>query len=95
MTHHVFVLSGGSVMGAFQVGELVRLTSLLPENDAVSGLFGVSVGSLNSAFLADSIGKAGASTPTIRDLNTASFALEKFWIQQEATEARPGSNSLD
>lgn len=50
-----FVLSGGSIKGAFQAGvitDLLTSGSFMPD-----AIYGTSVGSLNGAFLADRAGR--------------------------------------
>ncbi len=69
------VLSGGSVKGAFQAGALpvVFARGFVPD-----ALYGVSVGALNAAFLADRVGRqVRAGRPP--DWVAAARELETFW----------------
>lgn len=71
------VLSGGSIKGAFQAG---AINVVLHAGFEPSGIYGVSVGSLNGGFLADRAGKAARRTeqpswPAIAD------ELKAFWFQ--------------
>lgn len=50
MAKRALVLSGGSVKGAFQAGAIERLAA---EGFAPDAVYGISVGSLNAAYLAD------------------------------------------
>lgn len=101
MKHHLFALSGGSVMGALQVGQLVELVKHLPQDDLVGGLFGVSVGSLNSAHLGNTLGGSSENgKPTISKLKDAADKLEAFWIDNvkepdSLTEMWPPADIVD
>ena len=50
-----FVLSGGSIKGAFQAGALADL--LTSKTFTPDAIYGTSVGSLNGAFIADRAGR--------------------------------------
>ncbi|MBI2793864.1 MAG: patatin-like phospholipase family protein [Ignavibacteria bacterium] len=76
---HVFVLSGGSIRGAWQTGALISTLTKLNSADTVAATFGVSVGSLNTAFLASAVQNDGATDVTIASLTRASVNLEQFW----------------
>ena len=68
------VLTGGNVKGAFQAGAIKTVIDSGFRPDAI---FGVSVGALNGAFLADQLGRTPAATwPTAVD------NLELFWRDQ-------------
>ncbi|MFQ5653068.1 MAG: patatin-like phospholipase family protein [bacterium] len=72
-----FVLSGGSIRGAFQAGALAEiLTSGTFVPDAI---YGTSVGSLNGAFLADRSGRAviAGQAPDWVELGNK---LQDFWL---------------
>ncbi len=75
----VFVLSGGSIRGAFQAGaiaEILTSGSFIP--DAV---YGTSAGSLNGAFIADRAGRAviaGDSPDWVKIGNQ----LQQFWLKE-------------
>ncbi|MCX6140058.1 MAG: patatin-like phospholipase family protein [Candidatus Kapabacteria bacterium] len=76
---HIFVLSGGSIRGAWQTGALLATLERLPATDEIAGIFGVSVGALNAAFLAsNTVYKAGTPT-TVSDLLAGCNALKSFW----------------
>ncbi len=74
-----FVLSGGSIRGAFQAGaiaEILTSGSFVP--DAV---YGTSVGSLNGAFIADRAGQAVAAGE-LPDWVGIGNELQNFWLQE-------------
>lgn len=63
MSKKAFVLSGGSIKGAFQAGVL---TDLLTSNKfRPDAIYGTSVGSLNGAFIADRAGRMASAGSTI------------------------------
>ena len=79
MMKKAFVLSGGSIRGAFQAGaiaEILTSGSFIPE-----AIYGTSVGSLNGAFLADRAGRAiiAGETP---DWVTIGNELQHFWLKE-------------
>lgn len=74
-----FVLSGGSIRGAFQAGaiaEILTSGSFIPE-----AIYGTSVGSLNGAFLADRAGRAIIASET-PDWVKIGNELQHFWLQE-------------
>ncbi|MGH7492390.1 MAG: patatin-like phospholipase family protein [bacterium] len=74
-----FVLSGGSIRGAFQAGVIADiLTSGTFKPDAV---YGSSVGSLNGAFLADRAGRAviAGNAPNWVEIGNE---LQSFWLKE-------------
>lgn len=82
-----FVLSGGSIRGAFQAGAIADiLTSSTFEPDAV---YCTSVGSLNGAFLADRAGRAiiAGHTPNWVDIGNE---LQSFWLKEINSFAKIG-----
>lgn len=70
----VLVLSGGNVKGSYQAGAIKRLLDQGFQPDAV---YGVSVGALNGALLADQMGQT--PTPIWPD---AGDNLVRFWIRE-------------
>lgn len=76
---HIFVLSGGSIRGAWQAGALISTLSNLNSSDTVAATFGVSVGSLNTAFLASAAHNPTTQEISIGALLNASVTLEQFW----------------
>lgn len=75
----VFVLSGGSIRGAFQAGaiaEILTSGSFIP--DAV---YGTSVGSLNGAFIADRAGRAVIASES-PDWVKIGNELQHFWLKE-------------
>ncbi len=71
---NALVLSGGSVKGSFQAGAISELLKAGFEQDAI---YGVSVGSLNGAFLAE---RASSLTKEGRpDWPAIGRQLEEFW----------------
>src|ERR1700744_2342201 len=69
------VLSGGSIKGAFQAGAIAQL---FDDGYEPQGLFGISAGALNSAFLASHAGgQLRAGHPI--DWKSIGNALEHFW----------------
>ncbi|RYC66821.1 MULTISPECIES: patatin-like phospholipase family protein [Spirosoma] len=75
--HKALVLGGGSLKGAFQVGAVMALfeSGFVPDQ-----LYGISVGSLNAAFLANEAAHQHASTGQV-DWPKAGKALIEFWIR--------------
>jgi NTE family protein len=71
-----FVLSGGSVLGAFQAGAICQV---LQDGFAPQAIFGVSVGALNGAFLAD---RAGQQLSKGKQVSWKSIGdeLVAFWV---------------
>lgn len=67
------VLSGGSIKGAFQAG---ALEAVLAHGFAPQFIWGVSVGALNGAFLADRAGAAGGAP----DWPRIGGELVRFWL---------------
>ena len=72
------VLSGGSINGAFQAG---ALSTVLQRNIVPSQIYGVSVGALNGAFIADRAGRAARNN---QEPNWPSIGLEleDFWTKK-------------
>ncbi|MER8864189.1 patatin-like phospholipase family protein [Mesorhizobium sp. M0751] len=70
------VLSGGSIKGAFQAG---AISALLNNGVEPEGIYGVSAGALNGAFLADRAGRQLASSSKINWRQVGSD-LEQFWM---------------
>jgi NTE family protein len=75
---NALVLSGGSIKGAFQAGALTHLirAGFVPEM-----VYGISVGGLNGAFLADRSGRAVTAGEPVDWLRIA-VDLERFWIER-------------
>ena len=74
-----FVLSGGSIKGAFQAGaisEILTSGRFIPDT-----IYGTSVGSLNGAFIADRAGRAVISGEK-PDWVAIGSELQKFWLQE-------------
>lgn len=69
------VLSGGSIKGAFQVGAINEIlhSGIIPD-----AIYGVSIGSLNGAFLAERAGRA-VLKPEKPDWEKIGDELEMFW----------------
>ncbi|MBN1479283.1 patatin-like phospholipase family protein [candidate division KSB1 bacterium] len=73
-----FVLSGGSIKGAFQAGALVNILTtgkFIPD-----AIYGTSVGSLNGSFIADRVGRA-IRAGTNPDWVEIGNELKSFWLQ--------------
>jgi len=73
------VLSGGGVKGAFQAG---ALRVLLERGFVPDYIWGVSVGALNGALLADRAGRAAPDPP---DWAAIGAELERFWRERIRT----------
>jgi NTE family protein len=74
-----FVLSGGSIKGCFQAG---AIEYLLDAGARPTVAYGISVGALNGAFLADRAGRRKRSAGTFdpaRDWPTVGQELTAFW----------------
>jgi len=72
------VLSGGSIRGAFQAG---ALSATLQSGVVPDSIYGVSIGALNGAFVADRAGRA------VRERNKPDWPqigleLENFWLDR-------------
>jgi NTE family protein len=69
------VLSGGSIKGAFQAGAIAEI---LKGGFVPNAIYGISVGSLNGAFLAD---RAGRAVKAKKKVNWPAIGrqLEDFW----------------
>jgi NTE family protein len=78
MTKRALVLSGGSIKGAFQAGAIDRLLS---DGFAPDAAYGISVGSLNAAFLADRAARQVAKGNRI-DWPEVGRDLVQFWLTQ-------------
>lgn len=76
---HIFVLSGGSIRGAWQTGALLATLERLPPTDHVAGIFGVSVGALNAAYLSSNTTYTAGAQTTIDDLRRTCVNLKTFW----------------
>ena len=72
---HALVLSGGSIKGAFQTG---AINEILHSGIAPEAIYGVSIGSLNGAFLAERAGRA-ARRHQVPNWEEIGDALEAFW----------------
>lgn len=70
------VLSGGAIKGAFQAGAICEL---FHRGFEPSGLYGISTGALNAAFLADRAGAQLRSGPNI-DWPGIGNELKRFWL---------------
>lgn len=70
-----FVLSGGSIKGAFQAGALARVLRAGFRPALISG---ISVGALNGVFLADRTGRMGTSMDDV-DWDGLADRLVNFW----------------
>ena len=75
------VLSGGAVKGAFQAG---ALRVLLERGFVPDYIWGVSVGALNGALLAD---RAGRAAPEAPDWAAIGAQMEEFWRKRIRTPA--------
>jgi NTE family protein len=73
-----FVLSGGSIKGAFQAGAIAHTLRSGFRPELVSG---ISVGALNGAFLADRAGQAAARGEA-PDWTAIADGLESFWLER-------------
>jgi len=71
-----FVLSGGSILGAFQAGAIYQV---LQDGFAPQAIFGVSAGALNGAFLADRAGRQLIAGKPL-DWKLIGQQLIDFWI---------------
>jgi len=70
------VLSGGSIKGAFQAGAIKTIL----DNDYVpSSIHGISIGSLNGAFLANKAGQDGNGQLPWK---TYAQDLQDFWFEK-------------
>lgn len=74
-----FVLSGGSIRGAFQAGVIADL--LTSGTFVPDAIYGTSVGSLNGAFLTDRSGRAVVAGEE-PDWVAIGNELQNFWIQK-------------
>ena len=76
-TQKALVLGGGSLKGAFQVGAIMALfeSGFVPNQ-----LYGISVGSLNAAFLASEAARQQTAAGAV-DWPSAGKALIEFWIR--------------
>jgi NTE family protein len=72
MAERALVLSGGSILGAFQAG---ALSHVLGNGFVPQAIYGTSVGSLNGAFITDRAGKSGSSV----DWQRIADELVRFW----------------
>lgn len=72
---NALVLGGGSVKGAFQAG---AISEILKKGFVPDSIYGVSVGALNGAFLANEAGKAKRESKKI-DWPTIADNLLNFW----------------
>lgn len=82
-----FVLSGGSIRGAFQAGAIADI--LTSGSFVPNAIYGTSVGSLNGAFLADRAGRSAiaGNPPDWVDIGND---LQKFWLQEITSFAKIG-----
>lgn len=74
----VLVLSGGSVKGAFQAG---AIKAVLNNGFRFDGIYGISVGSLNGAFIASEAGKQKVSREKL-DWQKLGESLVDFWSER-------------
>lgn len=75
------VLSGGSIKGAFEAG---AISVVLERGFKPTGIFGISAGALNGAFLADRVGRQLRAGETI-DWPEIGRELVEFWVQHVTT----------
>ncbi len=75
--HKALVLGGGSLKGAFQAGAAV---ALFESGFVPSQLYGISVGSLNAAFLASEAARQQTATGSV-DWPGVGRSLIEFWIR--------------
>lgn len=69
------VLSGGSILGAFQAG---AISHLLKQGFQPDIIMGISAGALNSTFLVNEAGKMGDNL----DWEIAGKELKQFWLKE-------------
>lgn len=74
---HALVLTGGSIKGAFQAG---AIKVLLDHGYTPHYVYGVSVGALNGAFLADRAGRATPFSPAAWP--RIGNELKQFWLRR-------------
>lgn len=74
MARKVLALSGGSVRGAFQAG---AIKAVFDRGWTPDVIYGVSVGSLNGAYIVQHI---GGQAPATRDFKAAAQGLWDFWV---------------
>jgi NTE family protein len=72
------VLNGGSIRGAFQVG---AIKAILEKGYKFDFIYGVSVGSLNSSFMTNEIGKQNVTKDSI-NWQVIGNNLMNFWIEK-------------
>jgi NTE family protein len=77
MKTKALVLSGGSIKGAFQAG---AIKAVIEKGFYPGFLYGISVGSLNSAFINNEAGKQGVPFEKL-DWNEIKENLVNFWLQ--------------
>jgi NTE family protein len=90
-TKRGLVLSGGSIKGAFQAGAVAQL---LRDGFVPDVITGISIGSLNAAFIADQAGRSVLKHQPI-DWPAVGDALEEFWrtnVTRPASIIEPVSN---
>ena len=75
---NALVLGGGAIKGAFQAG---AIQEILKDGFKPDGVFGVSAGALNGAFIVDRAGRQPASSGKI-DWPQIGVALVKFWTDK-------------
>ena len=94
MPAKALVLSGGSIKGAFQAG---AIETILAEGFAPDAIYGISVGSLNGAFLTERAGRQKAETGKV-DWPSIGRELTSFWLtrvtEPEAIAERHGILTL-
>lgn len=94
MNKKALVLSGGSIKGAFQAG---AIETILNEGFRPDAIYGISVGSLNGAFLADRAGRQQAQNGSV-DWPSIGRELTEFWVTRvtdpEAIAERHGALTL-
>jgi len=71
------VLSGGSIKGAFQAGAIKAFTD---HNYSFNNIYGISVGSLNGAFMTDRAAKQNVAIDRL-NWKTIGEQLREFWKQ--------------
>jgi len=83
-TKKVLILAGGSIKGAFQAG---AFQALIENGYRPDFIYGVSVGSLNGAFICNEAGKQDIDSVENLDWNLIAQNLTSFWARNIAQPA--------
>lgn len=83
-TKKVLILAGGSIKGAFQAG---AFQALIENGYRPDFIYGVSVGSLNGAFVCNEAGKQDIDSVENLDWNLIAQNLTSFWARNIAQPA--------